>query len=120
MNSTKINKNFKIKNKNLDKILLDKWINNSILEENAQQIITNKNDYSIMSYKIWLGVKNYMEITPDDNNKVINKITNIKNNIKIYSITIINKILLINKLIIITKFNNYIKNNYVLLKFFNI
>ena len=119
MNSTKIKKNIKIKNKNLDKILLDKWINNSILEENAQQIITNKNDYSIMSYQIWLGVKNYMEITPDDNNnKVINKITNIKNNIKIYSITIINKILLINKLIIIKRFNNYIKNKYVLFKFF--
>ena len=109
-----------IKNENLDKILLDKWINNSILEENVEQINTKKNDYSTMSYQMWLGVKNYMEITTSDNNnvKVINKNTNIKNSIKIYTIDILHKIFSISKLKISMGFNKF--NNNLLFQFFNI
>ena len=96
----------KNKNDNLDNILFNKWINNNQLEENTKPIITTNNEYSRMSYKMWLGVKNYLENSSSNTNKVINKNTNIKDNIKIYTIVMFNKIFSPNKLkFIILNFN---------------
>ena len=79
-------------NKKTNKLIYDKWINNSSFEENTTNNISTKNEYSTISYKIWLNVKNYLENTSSDNNKPIKKINTIKNKIKIYMIYIMQNI----------------------------
>ncbi len=85
------------KNDNSNKIIFNKWINSSSLEENIKPIIFKKNEYSSMSYHMWLGTKNHLETSSNNNNdikaKIINNNFKIKNNVKIYSL-IFNKIFL--------------------------
>jgi hypothetical protein len=85
--------NFEKKNDNSDKKVFNKWINSSLLEENTKPIISTKNEYSSMTYHMWLGIKNYAETSSSDGDKkkIINKSDNLKNNIKIYSL-LFNKI----------------------------
>ena len=83
------------KNDNSNKIVFNKWFNSYSLEENTKPIIFKKNEYSSMSYHMWLGTKNYLETSSNNNNdikaKIINNKFKIKNNVEIYSL-IFNKI----------------------------
>ena len=95
----------KIKNDKLDKLMFNKWNNNTLFEENTKPIVTKKNEYSTMSYQMWLGVKNYLENNSNytdkinKNKKEKEKVNNgVKKNIKIYAINVLNKIFSYNKL----------------------
>ena len=97
--------NFEKKNDNSDKIIFNKWTSNTLLEENTKQIISTKNGYSSMSYRMWLIVQNYSETTSNDDNKTkIIKSNKIKNNIKIYTL-MFNRIFSFSKFKIFMNFN---------------
>jgi hypothetical protein len=100
----KINKNGKnkIKNKteNHDNIIFDNWTKKDFIEENTNPIVTKETDYSIMSYCMWINVKNYLEkCSTDDNNDKGEQKLKIKN-INVYMCVIFNKIHLYQKTII--------------------
>lgn len=103
------------KNDKSDKIIFNKWLANTPLEENTKPIVTKKNDYSSLSYHMWLGVKKYLETTSNDDNKVNkenkkNKIKIKNNNLKINKIKIYT--LIFNKLLIFDKLKIYNMNFY--------
>jgi hypothetical protein len=91
------------KNDNSDKIIFNKWLYSTPLEENTKPIVTKKNEYSSLSYHTWLSVKNYLETTSNDDNKpnIIKNNKLKKNKIKIYTL-IFDKLFMFNKL----KINN--------------
>lgn len=81
---------------------MNKWINNNDIEETTNSIVENTNNYSILTYGIWLGVKNQNEDCLYYNNLFeknidINKqpklnVNKIKNKINIFTCLIISNV----------------------------
>jgi hypothetical protein len=102
--------NYEKNNDNTNKIKFNKWIGNTLLEENTKPIITKKNEYSSMSYHVWLSVKNYSEITSNDDNKLkIITSGKKKNKIKIYTL-MFDRMFSFSKLKIFMNFNIKLKS----------
>jgi hypothetical protein len=91
------------KTENYDDIIFNNWKKKENIKENTNLIITKKNNYSVMSYSMWINVKNYLDkcSTNDLNNKKEEKLK--KKNIKIYIFIIFNKINLPVKINILKK-----------------
>ena len=61
--------------------LYNNWIESKYLEENTNYTPMTNIDYSVMNYHMWVNIKNYFEICPNDNENTTtndNTITNVK------------------------------------------
>ena len=93
------NNNYKVKNNNYVNNMINNWKINDKIEENTNPIINNKNNYSLMTYGMWLSIKNsdekcsFFDNAYDFDTNTVNKIINKnKNKIKIYTIVIFHNI----------------------------